>query len=187
MITSEYTAIKVPAKEYSYTENKVVQLYKELNIRSIPINPWDIAKRKGYEVIPFSKAKNQVTALFYKCEVNGGASYWNATKQKYVIYYNDDKNLTFQKFTIMHEIGHIILGHKEDSELAERMANYFAAYSLAPSPLIAKYSCEDKTDLMNIFEVSDQCANICFGRYLNWQNYGGDLKDYEEELLHLVK
>ena len=187
MITSKFNAIEVPANEYRYTEKQVVQLYKELNIRTIPIDPWDIAKRKGYEVIPFSKANKIVTAFFYKCEVNGGASYWSARAQKYIIYYNDDKNVTFQKFTIMHEIGHIILGHKEDSELAERMANYFAAYSLAPSPLIAKYSCEDNIDLMNIFEVSDQCANICFGRYLNWQNYGGKLKDYEKELLSLVK
>lgn len=189
MIDSEYTTIKVPSKIYRDIERKVVSLYKELYICAIPIDPWDIARRKGYKVVPYSRAGREKVACLKKCEIDGGASYWNEKEKRYYIIYNDTNHASksFQKFTIMHEIGHIVLGHKEDSELAERLANYFAAYALAPSPLIYKYGCEDKEDLMTIFQVSDQCANICFGRYLNWQNYGGELKNYEIELLNLVK
>ena len=41
-------------------------------------------------------------------------------------------------FTIMHEIGHIDMGHKHGSQLAEVIANHYAGYALAPSPLIQK-------------------------------------------------
>ena len=40
------------------------------------------------------------------------------------------------RFTIMHEIGHIVLDHTEHSDLAESEANFFAKYALAPPPLV---------------------------------------------------
>ncbi len=189
MMDSEYTTIKVPNAIYRDIERDVVSLYKELHICTIPINPWDIARRKGYKIVPYSHVGREKVACLKRCGIEGGASYLDKKENSRYIIYNDTylASKSFQKFTIMHELGHIVLGHKEDSELAERLANYFAAYALAPSPLIYKYCCEDKEDLMTIFQVSEPCANICFGRYLKWQTYGGKLKDYEIELLDLVK
>ena len=40
--------------------------------------------------------------------------------------------------TIMHEIGHIVLDHSEDSELAEKEVKFFAKYALVPPVLVHK-------------------------------------------------
>lgn len=39
---------------------------------------------------------------------------------EWYIYYNDKKDYGRINNTIMHEIGHIVLDHSEDSELAEK-------------------------------------------------------------------
>ena len=89
----------------------------------------------------------------------------------------------------MHEIGHIDLGHKGESDLARKMADFYAGYALAPSPLIGRYAnFEENFDIVSTFWVSPECAEICKNRYQNWLQYGGrELKDYEIELINLFE
>lgn len=56
----EYNNIKLPSKIYQKIEEKVSMLYVELNINKMPIDPFDIANRRGYIVKPFSDLKCDV-------------------------------------------------------------------------------------------------------------------------------
>lgn len=115
-----------------------------------------------------------------------GFSYYHPGLGRFIIRYNDVQCIERQRFTIMHEIGHILLGHKTESDLADKMANYFAAYALAPSPLIHEYGVEDYIDIKNIFQVSEECAQICMFRYNNWVNYGcKHYLPYEKKLIDM--
>ena len=58
------------------------------------------------------------------------------------VVYNERKNYGRVNHTIMHEIGHIVLGHTEDSDLAEAEVSFFAKYALAPPILINKLKLE---------------------------------------------
>ena len=108
--------------------------------------------------------------------------------QTHLIIYNDEKPLPRIRFTLMHELGHIDLGHKGESDLARREADAYAGYALAPSPLISKYASEDIFDIMSTFWVSGECADIRSFSYVNWKQYGGRyLKDYEIRLINLFK
>lgn len=42
-----------------------------------------------------------------------------------------------RRFTLAHELGHIVLGHEGESSAADREANHFAAHLLLPRPLLA--------------------------------------------------
>ena len=44
----------------------------------------------------------------------------------FYIFYDDSMYDRRIRFTIMHEIGHIVLDHTEHSDLAESEANFFA-------------------------------------------------------------
>lgn len=102
------------------------------------------------------------------------------------IYYDDSMYERRIRFTIMHEIGHIILEHTEHSDLAESEADFFARYALAPPPLIHKYKPEDYYELANIFQVSLECAMYAMRAYHMWLRYGpSDYLDYEIVLLDL--
>ena len=58
----------------------------------------------------------------------------------------------------MHEIGHIVLGHTEDSELAEAEVKFFAKYALAPPVLMEKYNVTNIVDVLSHFDISMEAA-----------------------------
>ena len=186
MITeNEYLGIRLPACIYEKIEKAVVELYRELNLSRFPIDPFDIAERKGYIVKRYSDLPPVVREMLRDKE-RDGISHYDPEAKTFVIYYDDNKPYTRCRFTIMHEIGHITLGHREESNLARKMADCFAGYFLAPSPLIFISNCEDYMDIANKFNVSPECADICFQRFENWLHYGGEnFKDYEIALLRL--
>lgn len=186
MINTEvYGSADLTYRDYIRIENSVVDLYTELNIKTIPINPFNIAKQKGYELIPYSKIEKEACEILRKKEIAGASG--RIKNGIYRIFYDDSNGENRQKFTIMHEIGHIELGHKEDSCYAEKCANYYATYALAPSHMIGRLGCEDFIDISMRFNVSEQCATFAFDRYIRWKNHYRGLKPHEVKMNNLFK
>ena len=178
--------VKIPSWRYDEIENKIVDLYIDEQINKIPINPFSIIKHEGYIAIPFSQFKQPIATASSNDEENDAFSFFSPQHNTFIIVYDDEKPLIRLRFTLMHEIGHIVLGHKCESELAKKEADYFAAYALAPSPLILYLADNEPTTIKNKFWVSNQCAEICANRFSNWLTYGGqELKNYEKKLIDL--
>lgn len=90
--------------------------------------------------------------------------------------------------TIMHEIGHIVLDHSEDSELAEKEVRFFAKYALVPPVPVHKLKLNDPYDIADVFDVSLEAACYALSYYNKWLQYGSnDYTDYEVKLLHLFE
>ena len=105
---------------------------------------------------------------------------------EWYIYYNDRKDYGRINNTIMHEIGHIVLDHSEDSELAEKEVNFFAKYALVPPILVHKLKIDNPTDIAEIFGVSFEAACYAHSYYKKWLQYGSPkYTDYEIVLLNL--
>lgn len=180
----ELQCIRIPKKVYDKIEAAVVGLFVELNISSFPIDPFDIVKRKGYILHTYSELLSEVRQELVQRKLEA-TSMFNPVLGTYMIYYDETKSLGRIRFTIMHEVGHIVLGHKQESDLAKMMANYFAAYSLAPSPIIMQYNCENSQDIAEAFDISMESADHTYKRYKNWYDYGGPMREYENELIEL--
>lgn len=178
------TNLILPRKLYDAIEEKAVSLYFRHNIKSVPLDPFEIAKASGYVLRPYSNLNSEAYALL-KSKEQDGTSYFDPNQQTYVICYDDEQCIERQRFTIMHEIGHIDMGHKHGSQLAEVIANHYAGYALAPSPLIQKDNCEDFGDISVVFNISDECAYWRFNSYQNWIKYRIK-KKYEKELLNYL-
>ena len=128
--------IKMSSKMYSYIEEKVVELFINLNITSFPIKPRQIAKKLGIKTKTYKKLGEELRNKLIKNEVYG-FTYENKKSNVCIIAYEGTASNKRTRFTIMHEIGHYVLKHKEPSALAEKMADYFAGYALAPTPLMS--------------------------------------------------
>lgn len=179
----EYKTIRMPPKVFQKIEESVVNsIYIPLHITKVPIDPFDIAARLGYTVKSFASFPEALQKGFQENDVDG-ISLFDPKQQSFIIYYNHLSFDTRIRFTIMHEIGHIILGHKEESILAKRMADYFASYSLAPSPLIMLFG--QNADIASIFNVSAECGYYCRERFLLWYFRNDPFTPYENELLDL--
>ncbi len=180
--------IRIPAWKYEEIEKAVVDLYIEQWINTLSIDPFRIIRNRGYHLIPFTKL-NKANPLECLLDKNNDAfSFYVPALKNYVIVYNDEKPFTRIRFTLMHEIGHIDLGHKGESDLAKKMADYYAGYALAPSPLIGRFASVNLSEIISTFQVSLDCAAVCSSRYQNWIQYGGrELKDYEVRLINLFQ
>ena len=77
----------------------------------------------------------------------------NTSEKCWVVYYNEKKIMESIRFTLAHELGHIILEHDIDNAINRKEADCFARNLLCPVPL---------RDELNLTAISDysQCFNI---------------------------
>ena len=176
--------VLLPAKLYDKIESDVADLFMDLNIREYPVDPMQIALDLGYDLVPFTQMPKEVKRELIFKDIDG-ISHYDPERKKFVIYYRPNGMKERLRFTIGHEIGHIRMKHRHESELARRIADYYAAYLLAPTPWIAHAGSEDYTDVARTFFLSDPCAMICFERYERWSRIP-ITKDYEKSLIWLI-
>ena len=118
-------------------------MFVKYGVSCVPINGFEIAQKMGVKIISYSAISESKRWLLIKKSEDGFSV--EKTDGQWYIFYNDEKDYGCVNHTIMHEIGHIVLDHSEDSELAEKEVKFFAKYALAPTR-----------------KVSDKVLAICF-------------------------
>ncbi len=161
---------KLSDERYEEIKEIIVDMFEEYHVSCIPISGFEIATRMGVRVVPYS-AYNGETLKQMLMESEDG--FTGVNYGQYIIYYNDNQ-ATYGRInnTIMHEIGHIVLGHLEESELAEAEARFFAKYALAPPPLIHKRKLSSPEEIEEIFEISYEAAKYAYDYYQKWLSFG---------------
>lgn len=76
------------------------------------------------------------------------------------IYYNDTKDYSTIRFTLAHELGHIVLEHNEDNDISQKEANCFARNLLCPIPVIDELKLKTVNALVEVFEVGELMAVV---------------------------
>ncbi len=184
----EYFKPTLPKALYEKIEKDVVDLYIAYNL-DIPLDPRQVVERLNYRLRFFSeiecKEERRTLINHSVASKREGLSCYRPDLNTYEIWVNDltTKYDRRHNFTIIHEIAHIRLGHKSDSDFAEMCANHYAAYALIPSPLPKIIGCESAEDLIDYFNVSEKCAIIRQPQIENWFHFSGKLKSYEQKLI----
>ena len=99
------------------------------------------------------------------------------SSNNYIIYYNDLKDETTIRFTLAHELGHILLGHKKDGEKEKKEANCFARNLLCPIPAVEGFKAVTINEYQQYFFVSETMADVAKNHvgsdkyYITNQNY----------------
>lgn len=83
----------------------------------------------------------------------------------YIICYNQINNKQRNRFTICHEIGHIILHSVYKNERLEKEANMFASRILMPMLLIKELNITTAEELSIICDVSIEAATFRLKRF----------------------
>lgn len=77
----------------------------------------------------------------------------------YEMIYDSHVHPARQRFTLAHELGHIVLKHSQEQWWEEKEADYYAAQLLAPHPLTSLYP-SDPVQIADRFHLSRHAAQM---------------------------
>jgi len=151
--------------DYATIKHMTLKVFDFCNIKSFPINCFTIIKKYGLEARSYSSLDDELRnyCLLYSDD---------AFKYKNLICYNDLKQSGRIKFSLMHELAHILLGHQGDhTTTQEQEANFFASNILAPRMAIHYARCKNSNDVAKIFEITNEAAQYAFEDYRRWYRW----------------
>ncbi len=177
-------AIRLSSKRCEEIKKLAVETLERCNVCELPIDPFKMASRMGVKIDAYSSLREKDRARSFKLSTDG---YWaRGNNGALVIAYNDSKIIGRTNFTLMHEIGHIVLDHTEDSELAEKEASFFAKFALAPPILIDRLNLKDPVKISKVFGLSLEVGRYARVYYQKWLcRPNPDYADYEKRILEL--
>lgn len=161
---------KISNERYSEITEEIANLYEDIGIKAFPINPIEICNKLKIKLIPYSS-----TDAFFTLS-SDGFNYFHTSNQEYVIHYNVLQSKERINFTIMHELGHIMLGHDSpenniENSIKEKEADYFARMSLVPLGIIFILRLRTPEEISKIFNISFSCATNVFKHYQTTKSY----------------
>ena len=170
--------------DYERIKSAVADLYRHYSVTTIPVDVFSLAQKMGIAIRAYSSCPDLFRLVLRGEAPEDGfkATILDGSLGTTVIFYNDTMSRQRIRFTILHEIGHIVLGHKQGSELAEAEANFFAKYAIAPPVLVHCIHPTDYVDIADAFDISLECAYFCMGYYGKWLRFSCRDYDYEATL-----
>ena len=154
----------ITSERYEQIKEIVTDMYEDLGYTKIPVNVFELCHKLNIKVIHYSELSKNCAEYSHTIS-NDGFNLFNMNTSQYEIYYNDLMPLERIKFTIMHEIGHIMLEHKDHKEKNEKEANFFAKASLAPLGLIYRLRLKNSNEIAETFGISFECAQNVVDNY----------------------
>lgn len=174
----------------TYIERLVLDIYRSMPELKFPIDLNIVAsllpncRLMSYQKLA-TATETSIEDIISVCQSKSGCTHYDAVNKRYLILFNQAENTGRKRWTVGHEIGHIMCGHhvlsaydqlsennilKNVNAEFELEADYFAATLLAPFPLYKVLGIRSATDVQSTFNISFQAADYRFNAYLNWLN-----------------
>ena len=182
--------MKLSDEKYEEIKEEVIYLFQKYDVRCIPISGFELAVKMGITLIPYSSLAPSKLTKAYGLSFDG--FYLEPGDGKEYIFYNDSQGYERTNMTILHEIGHCVLGHPDDmdSDEAEAEANFFAKYAAAPPPLVNKINPSCPEEIAEVFNISREASQYAYEYYHKWLRHYqncGEYSFYENKLLMLFE
>lgn len=161
---------------YDYCVEKACEFLEEFNIDSYPVDIESIITKKKWSLTPYSDLMKEFHCdrdTVIRC-LRSKDGYTQLDNYNYSIAFNDDPALgKRRRFTLMHEVGHIYLGHLRDFDITllnrgaltpkqnlvlEYEANAFARNVLVPIPMYYYKKNQSASSLQKAFDISYEAA-----------------------------
>lgn len=160
-------------KDYQNARDAAWQVLVRFGIRELPVRISDGIREMGTELAPYSKSKEFLAELGLSrlMQETDGLSIQKGGK--YYIFYRGDMTPGRIRFTVAHELGHIILGHldgkthttrnrepHEGDPPIEQAANVFASRLLAPACVLHDLNALTPERISELCDISMTAARF---------------------------
>lgn len=181
------------SKDKKRIKSAVLNLYEKFGYASLPVPIKSISKSiPNCRLVPYSKVMKMRRLTYSEVvdimDTEDACTDYHAEKDKYIIYYNDmDKSrfMTYRyRWSIAHELGHVVLGHHKNSQKTRIYRNFlsdaeytqmeieadtFAAYLLVPHILLDMKGIRTSRGIANACKISHSAAEARYEEYIQWK------------------
>lgn len=179
---------------FSYINDQVLKLYTRLPQIKFPLNLSEVVKLiPNCRVMTYQHfaevSGSTIDEVIENCESEFGCTHHDVLKRRFLIMYNasteGNNNLGRQRWTVAHELGHVVCQHMSfvayEKLCSERFpmpycspdyeaeADYFAATLLAPFPYIDYLGLRSAEEIQEVFGLSVSASLYAYKKYLKWK------------------
>lgn len=160
-------------RDYQNARDAAWRILLDCNIDRLPVNLNAICRRLKIRTLSYGKNARMIERahLAQVAERTDGMTFFMGKTP--VILFDDTAMAARVKFTVAHEVGHIILGHVKPGDITtanrepspgdapeERAANQFAARLLAPACVLWGLGIHTPEEIMELCHISKQAAQF---------------------------
>lgn len=158
---------------YKFARDKSWEVLLACNIHELPVKLSTVWKQYGCVVRSYQKSKEMIEHIGLEAQSEQTDGFTVLRNGTYYIFYNDVLPHGRQRFTIAHELGHIICGHLKDGQCTrvnrepsgidtpeEYQANIFASRLLAPACVLEETDNITPEQIMNLCDISMTAAKF---------------------------
>ncbi len=135
----------------------------------LPVDTAAIAEHFGFKLTDYATCTAHYSCTMEQLYRKGllGFSFLDAEESVYVIAINENARYQLrQRWSLAHELGHILLGHLDSesdlSDMEERAADEFAAELLAPLTVLHFCGVSSAAEIAQMCRISDEAARARF-------------------------
>lgn len=143
-----------------------IEVFHECNVHSFPIDCKELLIHYGYRLFTYRELQQKNPELYALCLDYSEDAFRSGVSK--IVAYNTDRPEGRIRFSLMHELGHHVLGHTHHSDQNEKAANAFASYILAPRMAIHYAQCKNANDVAKLFGMSFEAADNAYIDYRKW-------------------
>jgi len=210
MITLEMillTKIMINQARRNEIKDVVIGTLSHANVPYLPVDVKKICKSYEYiRLIPFSvqmkHRKMTYEEVLAQCQTKDACADYYASKGKYIIYYNDIDKIAFinsnrYRWSIAHELGHILLNHHKISDKTrifrfnlsdeeynqfEEEADYFAQLLLVPHAALLGFKISASNQLQIMCKISSPASRRRYYEFVEWKSHLNAKDHYDKRV-----
>lgn len=178
----------IPYKRYTEIRDADWQLILDLKIKELPVKISEILSVLGIKAYTYKENYRNLVHFGLEDVMKSCAAFTLHLNGQYIIFYDESKLPERTRFTLAHELGHIILGSgfkqtqtgmlittrnsepSENDSPEETEANMFAARLLAPSCVLHELKLFTAEDIMKYCDITKTAANFRLKRLMLLEN-----------------
>lgn len=160
-------------KNYQQARDAAWQILIDCQVSSLPVNVGQICKQLSIPAYTYRKASQVIADAGLSAQMSVTDGFTFCTGGKAYIFYDGICSIGRQRFTVAHELGHIVLGHVGEGQYTlvnrepdpkddphEVQANQFAARILAPACVLHAMGITKAEDISRVCNISPPAAQF---------------------------
>lgn len=143
------------------------------HVKALPVSASAICQAYGFKLCSYEEGAALIQYFGLESQCHKSDGFTKLQNGRYYIFFRENMNRGRTRFTIMHEVGHILLGHlkpnghtrlnrepQPDDDPREQQANVFASRLLAPACVLRSLQADTAEKISALCDISLTAAGF---------------------------